>query len=96
MRIYLSPVLFMNEKPPISMALGVPTRERFRTCEVPFLTQLFHTMVFPMPSRPCKVSAVPTLHNCNVVMTARAGTTKGLSTFGNVGRQNKAGGNFFF
>jgi hypothetical protein len=55
----------------------MPTRERFRICEVPQHAHFFRTPVLLMPSRPRRVFPTLMLQNCCAVIVARWELRKG-------------------
>jgi hypothetical protein len=75
MRIYPSPVVMDEQKPPLQPCFadgtGMPKWERFRICEVPKNAHFFHTMVLLMPSGPIRFSLWLMLQDCCAVMAMR-------------------------
>jgi hypothetical protein len=71
MRIYPSPVVLFELLKRVQIGgTGMPSRERFRRCEVPSHAHFFHTAVLLMPSRPIKFLSLSMLQNCCAVMAA--------------------------
>jgi hypothetical protein len=56
---------------PLCDGTGMPRKERFRICEVPFEdTQFFHIVVLLMPSRLLTVLSASLPTDCCIVMAA--------------------------